>query len=169
MVKRVPLTRERVRLTPEARKRISKTPAGEKQFVRGKESDSSRGDYAVGRGKPPKDTQFKKGDGRKRPGRPKGSKNLATIIMEAARDQVTVTIDGKKRKISKKQSAAIQLANAGATGNPRLLVKFLDLIAEIEAQAEAARPSEYPFSDVDIKIIQEIYKRLRPYDERVND
>lgn len=89
--------------------------------------------------------------------------------MEAARDQVTVTIDGKKRKISKQQSAAIQLANAGATGNPKLLLKFLDLIAEIEERAESARPSEYPISDVDIKVIREIYKRLRPYDERAND
>jgi hypothetical protein len=89
--------------------------------------------------------------------------------MDAARDQVTVTIDGKKRKISKKQSAAIQLANAGATGNPKLLLKFLDLIAGIEAQAEAARPSDYPFSDADIKVIREIYKRLRAYDERESD
>ena len=86
--------------------------------------------------------------------------------MEAAREHVTVTIDGKKRKISKVQSAAIQLANAGAMGNPKLLLKFIDLIAEIEARAEAARPSEYPFSDVDTKVIREIYKRLRPYDER---
>lgn len=89
--------------------------------------------------------------------------------MEAARDQVTVTIDGKKRKISKAQSAAIQLANAGATGNEKLLLKFIDLIAAIEARAEAARPSDYPFSDVDIKIIREIYERLRPYDERGSD
>jgi hypothetical protein len=129
----------------------------------------SKSDYTVGRGKPPKHTQFKKGDGRKRPGRPKGSKNIATFVLDAARDQVTVTIDGKKRKISKAQAAAIHLANAGATGNEKLLLKFIDLIAEIEARAEAARPSEYPFSDADKVVIREIYKRLRPYDERVND
>jgi hypothetical protein len=59
-----------------------------------------KGDYEIGRGKPPEKGKFKKGDGLKRPGRPPGSKNLATIIMEAARDQITVTIDGKTRKIS---------------------------------------------------------------------
>jgi hypothetical protein len=89
--------------------------------------------------------------------------------LEAAYAQVEATLDGKKRKISKAQSAAIQLANAGAMGDPKLLLKFIDLIAEIEARAEAARPSEYPFSDIDMKVIREIYKRLRPYDERVND
>jgi hypothetical protein len=127
------------------------------------------GDYKVGKYRPPLHGRFKKGDGRKRPGRPKGSKNIATLVLEAAEAQVEVTLDGKKRRISKKQSAAIQLANAGAMGDPKLLLKFIDLIAEIEAQAEAARPSEYPFSDVDKKVIREIYKRLRPYDERVTD
>lgn len=175
MVKRVRSTRKRVRLTPEAEKRIGKKPSGEKLKIKASlASDeepraSNTDDYDVGRNKPPPQHRFKKGDGRRRPGRPKGSKNLATIIMDAARDQVTVTIDGKKRKISKKQSAAIQLANAGATGNPKLLLKFLDLIAGIEAQAEAARPSDYPFSDADIKVIREIYKRLRAYDERESD
>lgn len=91
------------------------------------------------------------------------------MVLEAAHAQVTVTIDGKKRQISKAQAAAIHLANAGATGNEKLLLKFIDLIAGIEAGAEAARPSEYPFSDIDKKVIREIYKRLRPYDERGND
>ena len=133
------------------------------------ELPQSKDDYAVGRGKPPKHTQFKKGDGRPRPGRPKDSKNIATLVLEAAAAQITVTIDGKKRKISKSQSAAIQLANAGAMGDPKLLLKFIDLIASIEARAEAARPSEYPFSDADKKVIREIYGRLRPSDQRVDD
>ncbi len=59
--------------------------------------------------------------------------------MEAARDQVTVAIDGKRRKISKAQAAAIHLANAGATGNEKLLLKFIDVIADIEARAEDRR------------------------------
>jgi hypothetical protein len=130
---------------------------------------SDTAEYKIGKNRPPRHTQFKKGDGRKRPGRPKGSKNIATIIMEAARDQVDVTIAGKKRKISKAQSAAIQLANAAATGDPKLVVRFLDLIADIEARAEAARPAEYPFSDVDKKVIREVYTRLRAYDDRADD
>jgi hypothetical protein len=169
MVKRVRLKSKRVRLTPEPAKRIGKKVSGKRPSVHGKESESSKGDYEVGKYRPPLHTRFKKGDGRKRPGRPKGSKNIATLVLDAADTQVDAIIDGKKRKISKKQSAAIRLANAGAMGDPKLLLKFIDLIAEIEARAEAARPSEYPFSDVDIEVIREIYKRLRPYDERVSD
>lgn len=49
------------------------------------------------------------------------------------------------------------------------MLKFIDLIADIEARAEAARPSEYPFSEADETVIRAIYKRLRPYDERGSD
>lgn len=55
----------------------------------------------VGRGNPPKHTRFQKGVSGNKNGRPKGSKNLSTLLMEAARDQVTATIDGKQRKITK--------------------------------------------------------------------
>jgi DNA polymerase IIIc chi subunit len=94
---------------------------------------------------------------------------MVSMVLEAARDQVPVTIDGKKRKISKAQAIAIHLANAAATGNPKFVLQFIDLIARIEASAEATRPSEYPFSELDKKVIYEIYKRLRPYDEPVDE
>src|ERR1700685_1747892 len=49
----------------------------------------------VGRGNPPKHTQFRKGTTGNPKGRPKGSKNLSTYIMEAARDQVSATVGGR--------------------------------------------------------------------------
>ena len=162
---------KRVRLQP---KPAGKKSPGKKPIIRaGLSADkeapaSSKSDYEIGRGKPPKATQFKKGDGRKRPGRPKGSKNIATLVLEAAQAQVEVTLDGKKRKISKAQAAAIHLANAGATGNEKLLLKFIDVIAEIEARAEAARPSEYPLSDADLDVIREVHGRLWQYKGREN-
>ncbi|MGE3987447.1 DUF5681 domain-containing protein [Pseudorhodoplanes sp.] len=133
------------------------------------ESDPSQGDYEVGRGKPPKHGQFRSGDGRPRPGRPKGSKNLATYMMEAARSKVPANIGGKKRKISMAQAVTMRLATKALNGDNKSITAFLDWINKIETQAEAARPSEYPFSDADKTVIREIYKRLRPYDERVND
>ena len=54
---------------------------------------------------------------------------MVTLVLEAARDQVPVAIDGKKRKISKAQAAAINLANAAATGNRKFVLQFIDLIA----------------------------------------
>ena len=87
--------------------------------------------------------------------------------MEAVNDPVTVTVEGKQRKITKLQATAMQLATKAATGNDKAIAKLLDWVDEIEARAEAARPSEYPFNDADAKVIREVYSRLRPYNERV--
>jgi len=120
-------------------------------------------DYDVGRAKPPKHTQFKKGESGNKAGRPKGSKNLSTLIMEAAHGQVTATIDGKKRKISKVQATTMQLATKAAAGDPKAMLKFLDWVDEIEARAAAARPSQYPVSPVDIEVIKAVHDRLWKY------
>ena len=140
---------KRIRLTSKESNRIGKkTPGAKKANQRKTNPPQSKGDYAVGRGKPPLHTRFKKGDGRKRPGRTPGSKNLRTIIMEAVNDPVTVTIEGKPRKITKLQATAMQLATKAATGNDKAIAKLLDWVDEIEARAAAARPSEYPISEI---------------------
>lgn len=68
----------------------------------------------VGRGNPPKHTQFRKGTTGNPKGRPKGSKNLSSYLMEAAPDQVSATVGGRTRKISKIQATAMQLATKAA-------------------------------------------------------
>ena len=160
---------KRIRLTPKALNRIRKKKPGAKEPTGKKESAASQSDYAVGRGKPPLHTRFKKGDGRKRPGRTPGSKNLRTIIMEAVSDPVTVTIEGKSRKITKLQASAMQLATKAATGNDKAIAQLLDWVDQIEAQAAAARPSEYPISETDLGIIRAVHSRLRPWGSRADD
>jgi hypothetical protein len=120
-------------------------------------------DYEVGRAKPPKHSQFRKGESGNKAGRPKGSKNLSTLIMEAAHGQVTATIDGKKRKISKVQATTMQLATKAAAGDPKAMLKFLDWVDEIEARAAASRPTQYPISPADIEVIKAVHDRLWKY------
>jgi hypothetical protein len=54
-------------------------------------------DYAVGRGKPPVHTRFKKGQS----GNPRGPdpKNLPALLIEALDEPVMATIDGEQRSI----------------------------------------------------------------------
>ena len=110
---------------------------------------------------PPKHTQFRKGQSGNKKGRPKGSKNLSTVLMEAARDQVTATIGGKQRKISKLQATAMQLATKAAGGDPASVAKFLDWVDEIERRAAAAKPAEFPFSAADREVLHAIHERMR--------
>lgn len=88
--------------------------------------------------------------------------------MEAVNDPVTVTVEGKKRKISKLQATAMQLATKAATGDNKAIAKLLDWVDEIEARAEAARPSEYPLSDADLHVIREVHGRLWQYKRQEN-
>lgn len=115
----------------------------------------------IGRGSPPKHSQFSPGTSGNPRGRPKGSKNITTLLEEAARDQVTATIDGKPRKISKAQATAMQLATQAAKGEPRAVSKFLDWMDEIEQRAAASRPSEFPFTEADLEVMRAVYERMK--------
>ena len=118
----------------------------------------------VGRGYPPKHTQFQKGQSGNKKGRPKGSKNLSTYIMEAARDHVTATVGGRTRKISKIQATAMQLATKAASGHPASISEFLDWVDEIESRDAAARPTQFSLSPPDVVVLRETYERMKECD-----
>jgi adenylosuccinate synthase len=115
----------------------------------------------VGRGNPPKHTQFQKGQSGNKNGRPKGRKNLSTYIMEAARDHVTATVGGRTRKISKIQATAMQLATKAAGGDQAAIAKFLDWVDEIETRASAVQPTQFPLSASDIEVLRATYERMK--------
>lgn len=115
----------------------------------------------VGRSNPPIQTQFKKGQSGNKKGRPKGAKNLSTLIMEASRDQVSATVDGKTRRISKIQATTMQLATKAAAGDQGAMARFLDWVDEIETRAAAVRPSQFPLSEPDLEVLRAAYERMK--------
>ena len=121
----------------------------------------SRSSSTVGRGNPPKDTRFRKGMSGNPRGRPKGSKNLSTYLLAAARDQVSTTVGGKARKISKIQATAMQLATKAARGDQAAINRFLDWMDEIESRAVAAKPAQFPLSEPDVEVIRAAYERMK--------
>jgi hypothetical protein len=115
----------------------------------------------IGRGNPPKHTQFPKGTSGNLRGRPRGSKNLRTLVLEAADHPITVEIDGKQRKISTLQATTLQLANKAAKGDAKSMAAFLDWVDEIQVQAAATKPAEFPLSEQDIEVLWAAYERLK--------
>jgi hypothetical protein len=149
------------------RKSKSRSAKSPKSGARRKSTASPANPGAkVGRGNPPKHTRFKKGVSGNIKGRPKGSKNLSTILMEAARARITAIIDGKPRRITKLQATAYQLANKAASGDQRAIANFLDWINEIEHRAAAARPAEFPFGPGDLEVVRAIHKRMNECADR---
>jgi hypothetical protein len=82
-------------------------------------------------------------------------------MMEAARDQVSATIGGKTRKISKIQATTMQLATKAAGGDHAAMGRFLDWIDEIETRAAAVKPAQFPLSEVDVEVLRVAYERMK--------
>jgi hypothetical protein len=128
--------------------------------AKGPQSTKGKGAGKKG-GSPPKDTQFQPGMSGNPRGRPKGSKNLSTLMMDAARAQVSATIGGKTRKISIIQATTMQLATKAAGGDNAAIAKFLAWIDEIETRAATAKPTQFPLTEVDLEVLRATYERMK--------
>ena len=97
-----------------------------------RESDHS----SVGYGRPPLHTRFKKGQSGNPRGRVKNEKSWKTLLASALDEKVTVNENGESRRITKREAAAIQLANRVAMGDHAALRLMVDLLAEREEREE---------------------------------
>lgn len=96
--------------------------------------------YKVGKGKPPREHQFKKGNKRGK-GRPKGAKNIKTIVQEARSARVRVKVDGEIRSIPKGELVIHQVYNQASAGNPRAIDKAIMLEERYGPQEDPAGPA----------------------------
>ena len=117
-----------------------------------------RDDYQVGYGKPPRHTQFAKGQSGNPRGRPSGSKNLATLVSEALNEMVIVTEDGGRRKITKREAIFKQLVNRSAKADWRAIKILLDILREIESKTPP-ETVENSFSAADEQVLEQIKAR----------
>ncbi|MGB6446826.1 MAG: DUF5681 domain-containing protein [Xanthobacteraceae bacterium] len=115
---------------------------------------------AIGYGKPPRYTRFKKGHSGNPKGRPRGSKNLDTLLMESVNERVTINENGVPKKVSKLAVMHKQLANKGATGDLRALKIILQKLEDLENRTRANAGTE-DFDEADRAIMNDLGERLR--------
>jgi Family of unknown function (DUF5681) len=84
----------------------------------------SRKGYPVGYGKPPKHTQFRKGQSGNPSGRRGWSSSFAVQLDKALKKLVTVKINGRARRITRQELIAEQAVNRAASADWRY-VKLL--------------------------------------------
>lgn len=99
----------------------------------GKKSQKDKGDYEVGYQKPPKANQFAKGQSGNPNGRPKGSKNWATILYEALEQKVTVLVNSSSKQVTKLEAATTQLANKATQGDLHSIRLLMQLMPGMES------------------------------------
>ena len=115
-------------------------------------------DYEVGYGKPPRNTQFKKGQSGNPRGRPSGSKNLATLVSVALNEPVIVVENGGRKKITKREAIIKQLVNRSTKADWRAIKILLEIVREIEGRVEP-EAGENSFSAADEKVIAQMKAR----------
>jgi hypothetical protein len=115
-------------------------------------------EYRVGRGRPPLETRFQKGN----PGRPRGARRLSTRLIEALERRVAVTNeDGKSRRVAKSELGIARFADKFAAGDPQALKLFLGLLLELERRPPPEPAERPPFEEADRMVIANLLARLR--------
>jgi len=127
--------------------------------------DTTDKPYEVGFGKPPKGTQFRKGESGNPKGRPKGKPNLATIINRTLQAKVIIKENGRRREVTKYEAGLIQLSNKAASGDlPALKVVIVQArMAEERMQQDVSKKPG--FDEADQKGLKSLMKRLQAKSE----
>lgn len=112
-------------------------------------------DYQVGFGKPPGHTRFRKGISGNPRGRPRGSKNLATVLERALQEKVVVDVNGMRKTVTKLEAAVMQLVDKAVAGDLPALRQLSALVSSIEVEAPAAQ-SQSDLTEADQQVMDRI-------------
>jgi Family of unknown function (DUF5681) len=116
--------------------------------------------YEIGYGKPPAGRRFQKGQS----GNPRGPrrKTLAALLIAALNEPVYTTIDGHRRKITKREAIVTQMVNKSAEADLRATKMLFDMLKEVEEKAGTAPPAEpAKLTAPDREVVELFVARLR--------
>lgn len=102
---------------------------------------SKDGSYEVGYGRPPVATRFKPGQSGNPRGRPKGAKNVDTILRDVLMQQIRVLDGGKRRKITVFEVFLKRLSKQALEGDAKSgdkMLRLLPYLKKVEASDDAA-------------------------------
>lgn len=86
----------------------------------------ARGDYEVGRGKPPRSSRFKPGQSGNPGGRKKGSLNLKTVLSAVMESEIDITENGHCHKVPVLKAVVLKQVQAALQGQLRAIDSLLD-------------------------------------------
>ena len=90
----------------------------------------------VGYGRPPRHTRFQPGRSGNPKGRPKGSKNFNTLFSEELALPVTLTENGKRRRMPKTRALVKQTINKALSNDPKSAALVFDQIRRSEGSVD---------------------------------
>ena len=105
-------------------------------------------DYVVGYGKPPVHSRFQKGRSGNPKGRPRGRRNMSTLLSATLNGWVTVVENGRRKKITKRQAIVTQLVNKSASADLKATQIVLAMLRDVESLTDgSAEPAAFTEAD----------------------
>jgi Family of unknown function (DUF5681) len=88
-------------------------------------------DYKVGYGKPPRHTRFKPGQSGNAKGRPRGQRNIRTVVTELLEERIKIREGDKARTVSMLDAILRLTINNALKGDSKSLSNFFALLRQI--------------------------------------
>ena len=119
-------------------------------------------EYEVGYRRPPKRTQFKKGQSGNPKGRPKGARGLDTMIIEELKAKIIVSENGRSKKLKKAEAIVKQVVNKALTGDHKAISQVLTVSQRHEEKLAAkAKPILETLPEEDQQVMQSLLARMQ--------
>jgi hypothetical protein len=115
--------------------------------------------YEVGYGRPPREHRFQPGRSGNPRGRPKGARNLSSVVAATLGERIAVTENGRRKRITKLEAAVKQLVNRAAAGEARSMQLLLALVQACDSRPPSSSGPEEP-TEADAIVLDEIRRRF---------
>ena len=84
------------------------------------------------------------------------------MLADALNETVVVTIDGRRRKITKREAIVTQMVDKSASADLRATKMLIDMMKDVEHTSDAAPPPEpRRLAAADKEVVQQFAARLR--------
>jgi hypothetical protein len=133
------------------------TPKDAKRKSRPKARIRVEADEDVGYGKPPRAHQYRPGQSGNKTGRPKGSRNEATILNEILDHKVVLNDRGKTRRITLLEAILRKVAEDGLRGN----IKSIGFLLNRYYAAAAGGVAQADLSEDDKAVLDAYLRKLK--------
>lgn len=125
--------------------------------------------YKVGYGKPPKKTRWKKGQSGNRSGRPKGVKNLETVVRQEAYSKIVIKEGRKTQTVTKVEALMKRMMAKGIQGNNKAASIALALMEKHLPHVDPDAAARAPLTEEELKILSNRADFLKVLEDAAND
>jgi Family of unknown function (DUF5681) len=133
------------------------------QSNRGEKSASDHAAHnPVGYGQPPLASRFKPGTSGNTKGRPKGSKNLKTLIREAMTASISIQEGEKTRRVTKLEGVVLRQLQSALKGSDRAALAVIKMAHQLRFLEDSeSATAETALSPEEERILNELLARTR--------